>query len=295
VVWAVGQVFGRGRRREARQLAPPFDLRRLGRARSADAEAAIRGLCASAYLGDDTALCRVLGRYKMFVDTRDDDLSAHLLLDGYWEIWVTRVMADLVKPGMVCVDVGAHLGYYTLLMADLAGPGGRVHAFEPNPDLCRRLTRSVRINGFEPTVSVHAWPLLDQDDLPVRLVVPSGRPGGGHVARVEGSVPPGGLRARRLDGFAEIAHVDVVKLDAEGSEPAIWRGMERLLAQDRPMSVVLEFTADRHADPEGFLDRIAGAGFSLALADPREGLRGMTRREVLAASPVEDQMLVLRR
>uniref|UniRef100_B0T6Y9 Methyltransferase FkbM family n=1 Tax=Caulobacter sp. (strain K31) TaxID=366602 RepID=B0T6Y9_CAUSK len=290
-----GQAFGRRSEAPAHRSAPPFDLRRLNDAPLARAEAAIRGLCASAYLGDDTALCRVLGRYKMFVDTRDDDLSAHLLLDGYWEIWVTRVMADLVKPGMVCVDVGAHLGYYTLLMADLVGTSGRVHAFEPNPALRERLSRSVRANGFEPTVNAHAWPLFDQDDLPVRLIVPPRRPGGGHVALIDPAVDDGGLRARRLDGFAEIPHVDVVKIDAEGSELAIWRGMERLLGQGRPMSVILEFTSVRYADPGGFLDQFVGAGFSLALADPRSGLRAVTKTEVLAASAVEDQMLVLRR
>lgn len=285
--------------RKARPLAPRLELRCLEGALRAEVEAAIRALCASAYLGDDTALCRVLGRYKMLVDTRDDDVSAHLLLDGYWELWVTQVLVGLVKPGMTCVDVGAHLGYFSLMMADLAGPTGRVHAFEPNAALRGRLERSVAINGFAGIVEAHPWPLSDQDGQAVRLVVPRGRPGGGHIQPIDAAAgsrsPAGVLHTRRLDGFAEIPRADVVKIDAEASEAAIWRGMGGLIAQGRPMCVLLEFAAVRYADPGAFLDALTGAGFSLELADPRAGLRRTTRAEVLAAPAAGDQMLVLRR
>jgi FkbM family methyltransferase len=285
--------------RKARPLAGRLEPRCLEVALRADIEAAIRGLCSSAYLGGDTALCRVMGRYKMLVDTRDDDISAHLLLDGYWELWVTQVLAGLVKPGMVCVDVGAHLGYFTLLMADLAGPSGRVHAFEPNAALRGRLERSVALNGFARTVEVHPWPLSDRDGQAVRLVVPPGRPGGGHIQPADGQAEPKSLanllHTRRLDGFAEIPRADIVKIDAEASEAAIWRGMGGLIAQGRPMCVLLEFAGVRYPDPGAFLDALTSAGFSLELADPRAGLRRTTRTEVLAAPAVEDQMLVLRR
>ncbi|WP_204307571.1 hypothetical protein, partial [Enterobacter hormaechei] len=66
-------------------------------------EAAIRSLCTNAYLGDGRALVRVLGRYKMFVDTRDVDIGAHLLLDGFWEMWVTELLPQLIRPGAVCI------------------------------------------------------------------------------------------------------------------------------------------------------------------------------------------------
>jgi FkbM family methyltransferase len=273
-------------------------LRRLEAAPPATVEAEIRGLCANAYLGDGAALCRVLGRYKMLVDTRDDDVSAHLLLDGFWELWVTRALLGLIKPGMVCVDVGAHLGYFSLLMADLTGPGGQVHAFEPNAALRGRLVRSVAINGFDAMTCVHPWPLSDRDGAAVRLVAPPGRPGGGHIRPADASELRAGaavLHTRRLDGFAEIPRVDVVKIDAEGSEQAIWRGMSGLIGQQRPLCVLLEFAAARYPDPDAFLGELTGAGLSLELADPRRGLRPVSRAEVLAAPAAKDQMLVLRR
>ncbi len=80
------------------------------------------------YLGENLALTRVLDRFKMYVDARDISLAPHLLLDGYWELWNTKVFRQLLRPGMHVVDVGANVGYYTLLAAAGVGPRGRVHA-----------------------------------------------------------------------------------------------------------------------------------------------------------------------
>ena len=86
----------------------------------------------SAYCGDHTALCRVLGKYLMYVDTRDTSFAPHMLMSGWWESWITKAISEHVQPGMVCADVGACIGYYTLVMADRVGPEGHVYCFEPN-------------------------------------------------------------------------------------------------------------------------------------------------------------------
>ena len=99
-------------------------------------ERRIRALNQAVYLGEATALCRLLGRYKFYVDTRDVGFGAQVLLDGYWEIWLAQFLARRVKPGMHAVDVGANHGCHTVLLADLVGPLGRVAAFEPSPGVC---------------------------------------------------------------------------------------------------------------------------------------------------------------
>ena len=85
------------------------------------------------FVGDQTVLCRTLGRFKMYVSTLDEGLAPHLISDGYWEMWTTRVMTEVVKAGMICIDAGANVGYYSVLMAELVGSGGRVIAAEPVP------------------------------------------------------------------------------------------------------------------------------------------------------------------
>src|SRR3990172_1653195 len=102
----------------------------------------------SVYLGNNIAVCRVLGKYRMFVDTNDRATVPHFLLDGCYETWVTLAIARCVRPGMRCVDVGAHLGYHTLLLADLVGPQGHVQAWEPQRHHAALLFDSVRLNGL---------------------------------------------------------------------------------------------------------------------------------------------------
>lgn len=273
-----------------------FDLSKLRRSRRDQNQAAIRSLCATAYLGDETALCRVLGRYKMFVDTRDVGLSSHLMLDGYWEMWLSEVMVQVLRKGMIAADVGANLGYFTLLMASRVGPGGAVHAFEPNPPIADRLSKSIDVNGFTSWVTLHRDPLGREDGLEVRLAVPEGEPKNAHVvpgAELAGGVP---LRTRRFDSHPELLEADVIKIDVEGAELDVWRGMAGLLERrSKPLTIFLEFASVRYADPGGFLDEIAAHGFGLGDVSLQHGVRARTRAEILAAPGHLDQMLILRR
>lgn len=270
-------------------------LRTHGRQRN---EAVIRRLCANAYLGGGRSLCRVLGRYKMIVDTNDVGLSSHLLLDGYWEMWLTELLATLVRPGMTVVDVGANLGYFSLLMADLVGPGGQVHAFEPNADLARRMAQSLAINGFDAVATVHEQALADAET-DVLLVVPADEPKNGHLlpadhpASADAATETRLMRTRRLDSYPALRDADLIKIDADTSEQAIWHGMAGILAAGRPLTIVLEFARARYADPGAFVDRILADGFSLAEITLERGVQPTTRAAILAAPPSEDVMLLL--
>jgi FkbM family methyltransferase len=267
-----------------------FDLAQLAVPRRSDHEARIRALCHNAYLGGGTSLCRVLGRYKMFVDTADVGLSTHLLLDGYWEMWTTELMQQLVQPGMTVIDAGANLGYCTLLLADLVGPDGRVLAFEPNPQIARRLRQSVAVNGFAGRTRIEEV-ALGEDDGEVGLVVPALEPKNAHVVPAgEGDVQ---TRSHRLDSYGVLP--DLIKIDVEGAEVAVWRGMASILAARKPLTVVMEFVLDRFDDPGLFLDEMLRHGFELSRLHHDFGLQTLSRAEVLAAPANIDQLLVLRR
>ncbi len=418
-----------------------FDIWQLLSAPRADNESAIRARARPVYLGGHSAIARVLGRYRMFVDTRDLSISVHLLTEGYWEMWVTEAMLAVIKPGMTVLDIGANLGYFTLLMADLVGPDGRVLAFEPNPEMAGCLRQSLAVNGFG-NARLHELAL---GEAPGRLMLAfdTGMPGGGHLdgapppaapapaappppapqpatmafatslppplppeplpppaelpllapasgwlaglaarlgfaprAEIEAAraaaaaaiarsnadaatlaerrihlavteaalaaeaatgariaaaeaaaaaraaadaaarsydgldaaiaariaaaaTPEGALRrevaVRRLDSFADALDADVIKMDVEGFEPAVWRGMDALLARGRALIIFMEFTIVRLADPHGFLDFIAGHGFSLGLVSPQDGVIPVTREALFAAPHDIDHMLVLRR
>lgn len=274
-----------------------FDIHFLRERTRDNNQALIRSLCDHIYLGDDTVLCRILGKYKLFVDSRDVGHSSHLMLDGYWEMWLTEAIAQHVKPGMKVADIGANLGYYTMLMADLVGAGGEVHAFEPNPPIHDRLRRSTIVNGFDGIVTIYDAPLGQEEGRLVNIAVPPAEPKNAHVVTA-GEAPDAPVTAiRRLDGIEMITELDVIKIDTEGAEYDIWRGMTGLLDRtaSRPLTIFLEFAKVRYLDPAAFLDELASKGFSLSVLTLADGVIPTTRQAVLDAPAAVDQMLVLAR
>ena len=272
-----------------------FDLNRL-RSLSRDVnEALIRSLCASVPL-DDSVLCRVLGRYKMYVDPRDVGLAPHLMLDGYWEMHVTEAILGFVRSGMTVVDVGANQGYFTMLLADLVGPGGHVFAAEPNPHMMGLLQKSVLLNGFRTWVSPVVQALSASSGETVALHVPKDLPQNGSIMWQGNETSERiAIETLSLDDLIGDGPIDFIKIDVEGAEQAVWDGMARIIARNRPVSIILEFTPVRYADPEGFLRLICAGGFALAQIHPEGGVCAASFEEILAPPLHVDRMLILAR
>src|ERR1700730_8744827 len=76
-------------------------------------------------------------------------IGRHLYLYGVWEIVGTRLFNVLLDPGMRFVDIGANIGYYSLLAARLVGRSGSVYSFEPHAESRSRLKHNIRINRLE--------------------------------------------------------------------------------------------------------------------------------------------------
>ena len=293
-MWTEGRL-GRG--------LPLLPLRALRLEERDRTQARIRKLCHTVRLAvpeaEDVTLARVLGRYKLLLDNRDLGLSPHLMLDGFWEMWVTEALRGILRHGMVAVDIGANVGYHTVLMADLVGQAGQVHAFEPNPRIAGLLRHSMELNGFARRVAVHAAPAASSSGRLVRLSVPQGQPMNAHLGSDDRENEPGAtvheVRTVTLDDGLTGQAADVIKIDAEGAELDIWRGMQATLARSRRISIVLEFAADRYPDPGGFLREVVGLGFSLSCIDHLRGVLPATVESILDAPPRQDQMLLLMR
>lgn len=272
----------------------PFDIADLTAMPRARNEAVIRNLCVSTYLGGTDALCRVLGRYKLVADTDDHTVSMHLLLDGYWEMWLTEAIAALVKPGMKAVDAGANLGYFSLLMADLVGPSGSVHCFEPNPHMARRLRTSLAMNGFAERAPVHQL-ALGEHARTATLRMPAHEPGAASIALDVAPTQTLDVRVERLDAIAGMRDADFIKIDVEGAETEMWRGMGDMLKNRRPLTVVMEFLARRYADPAAFLGEMSAAGFAMSVIEPGGGIVPHTSEQLLTRPGGHDHLLLLTR
>ncbi len=215
-------------------------------------------------LADDRILCLVLGRYRVFADAGDFDITPHLVMDGAWEEAVSNVIIDRLGTGMTAVDVGANIGYFTLLMTMLCGPDGHVLSFEPNPRAFALLKDTIALNGLGDQVTLFDVPLANADEQEVILAVDRNHPGGAQITVVPGAgMVQHRLRTRRLDSIAAARGASLIKIDTEGMEEAIWQGMRALLQGDKLRTVIVEFTYRSYLDPLGFLAEAIDAGFSL--------------------------------
>lgn len=273
-------LFGRRRSR----LRRVFRVQRLLRRRY------LRQRAFAVVLAPDMALCSVLGRFKLFVDPQDRSIAPHLMVDGIWEPRLTEWLVDELVPGTVAIDVGANVGYFSVLMAAL---GARVLAVEPNPAMVRRIEAARAANGLCDAITVLPVPVADTDGRAVVLEVEADHPGG---AQLQDAPDPAAatLRTRRLDGLPGALDAALVKIDAEGHEDRIWQGMAGMLAGPALRTVVMEFSGPVYRDAPGFLDAIEAVGFSLAHLDNARGLQPIAREAVLDPS-VAWRTLVLRR
>lgn len=219
-----------------------------------------RMLAKAVFVGDGTVLCRVLGRYRLFVAADDVGFGVHVMLDGAWEPWLTSFMARRIKPGMAVADVGANHGYYTLLFAHLTGPTGRVAAVEPHPRTAALLRKSIYANGFQFWTTVFEEAAGADDDVMLQLHTPDHEPKNAHLSS---AIPEAGVAATTVNGsqlstmLADWPRVDFIKADVEGAEEAFIDGAWPILLRDRP-TLVLEFNAYRCVEPAALLDRLTG-------------------------------------
>ena len=184
------------------------------------------------YLTPNQALVRMVSGDLIYVDPQDETVSANLIAHGHWEKNVTKVVRDLVRPGATVVEVGANLGYYTLLMARRVGDAGKIYSFEANPQMANLTRKSVNLNGLANRVELINKAASDQVGS-LAFMISRQYAGSGHLQVPQSYIATDQttltVETQPLDDLP-IERADVIRLDAEGSEPLILRGATRLLA-----------------------------------------------------------------
>lgn len=153
---------------------------------------------------------------------------------GYWlgsyEIHKRRAFEQVIKPQMVVYDIGANVGFYSILAAHLAGAQGKVYAFEPlnrNVGFIRRhaiLNRMENIEVFEAAVSDQSGEAFF--DLGVSIAT-------GHLSET-GSVKVPVVRLDDLVSAGDILPAEIMKVDVEGAEYAALQGAQKMIEAHRP-------------------------------------------------------------
>jgi FkbM family methyltransferase len=186
---------------------------------------------------------------------------------GAFEPQETALVRGWLKPGMTFVDVGANVGYFSLLAASLVGERGRVYALEPSPYAYARVAATLRANRMP---QVHAFQMgLSAEPGELALYLP---PEDAHFHSPTMSAGSGGrpvaVPVRRLDDALDewgVETVDLIKVDVEGHEPFVFEGASRVLRTGRVRAVLVEFNdfwlRQQGGDPEALYRTLLDAGY----------------------------------
>src|SRR5262249_55585125 len=152
------------------------------------------------------------------------------------------------------------------------------------------------VNGLDCCAEVVPKAVTDRGGLTATLSVPGGWTGGGSICRTPG--PTDEVTAVATTSIDELTagwpRLDLIKIDAEGAEERIWRGMQQTLSRWPGLGIVMEVHPARYADPAAFLGQIEAAGFPLQAVGFDGQVRPLSAPQVLASTG-EETMLFLRR
>ncbi len=209
--------------------------------------------------------------YRMELDLIDH--IQRMIYLGAFERWETGAFRRLLRPGMCCVDVGANVGYFTLLAARRVGPTGKVFSIEPSPYAADRLNRTLDDNKIS-NVRIERCGLgRSRGEVILYDAIV-----GNHSPTMLGDPGSSGrmVTLRTLDECMlewAIDRIDLLKVDVEGYEPDVFAGAKRVLSEGRVRAILCEFNSHwltragtssrevyRGLLEQGFVDRSGVAG-----------------------------------
>lgn len=210
-------------------------------------------------------------------------IALPMLLQTY-ERSTVRVIKQFVRPGMIAIDGGAHVGYFTRILSKLVGPSGRVLAFEIYPETLNLLRGNVRELANVEVIDAALGPI---DGSAILFESPGLSSGHSATATKPGLVARSHLPMRSVSSVLEergLQRADFIKLDIEGAEPSVIRSLP-----NAPVSIIFE--AKRYIleaggqTPEAFFAELIRDGYSLT----RVGNGAILTENLLTRSALYDK------
>lgn len=203
--------------------------------------------------GDEKwVMTEIFDGYRIWLNLCDRHVSMGALV-GTWEAEETAFVRRMLKAGDVVVDVGANIGWFTLVARGCVGPTGRVHAFEPQQRIFKYLARTIDENRMLGEVLPYRIALADTwGTCDLTWNPTSANMGHAWLARDGDAGGLGSVTTGVLDDIIGDGRVDFMKVDAEGAEALVLAGAGRILRRCRP-TVLMEVVPK-------FLERVSGTG-----------------------------------
>jgi FkbM family methyltransferase len=214
------------------------------------------------------SLCEIQG-HKMYIPA-NDCLYEYTLND--FEPAVTKAIMNRLRPGDVAIDIGAHIGYHTLVAARQVGKSGKVFAFEPDPENYDLLVKNIKLNSYNNVVAIKKAVSNKTED--TKLFQKSSSTHSLFCGPVQMSSKSVAVQTVSLDDFFSTcptsleSRIRLIKMDIEGAEMLALLGMSRLV-KNRSLTIVSELIPDLIANsgfqPAEYLSKLVEYGFEVRI------------------------------
>jgi FkbM family methyltransferase len=236
------------------------------------------------YLGHDRLLIESRTGLRLYLDTRDIVLTPLLALKGDWEPEVTHALRRVIRPGMTFIDVGANVGYFTLIAAQILHGNGQIHSFEADPQMHQLLVDNINLNWFFEGVHAHQKAVYSEETnlrfhkrLKYQANSSIAELTADELASINDVSESFEVEALRLDHYIEQAaagRVDVIKIDVEGAEPRVFQGMAQTIENNPDLRIICEWSPSQlyqtGSSPTEFLAILRDYGFLIRTVEAPE-------------------------
>ena len=221
--------------------------------------------------------------HRMWLDDKD---TLELAVHEVYEPVETTLLKKFLQPGQTFVDVGANIGYYTLLAARIVGPKGKVYAFEPDPTNFALLTKNISANGYANVIAVNQ--ALSSKTGAAKLYLNPANRGDHRIYDSHDGRPSVEIQMTSLDGYFKKLDkkVHFIKMDVQGAETAALAGMKGLIRKNKGLKLVTEFSPGSlkafGANPKKYLKDLSALGFRfLEISEKNKSVRPVTTAQLL--------------
>lgn len=208
--------------------------------------------------------------YILYLNPNDPVVSGAIALEAY-EIEAVKFIKKLTRPGMTVLDIGANIGYYSVILGKSVGENGKVYAFEPEPTNFQFLERNIGANSLS-HVKAYRLALANKPGI-LSFYLHESNKGKHSLIDYQKNTECIKVEATTVDSFITkhgIRKIDLIKIDVEGAEPMVFEGMKETLAKHRPIIFTEYFPyAIRSSgrDPLNFLRNLDTLGYRFQIIE----------------------------
>jgi len=230
---------------------------------------------------------------KMYLDPND---SLRLSIDGVYGELDTLTMKQHIKKNDIVIDVGANIGYYTLLFSRLTENFGKVFGFEPEPNNFELLRKNVKINNYKNIILEEK--AVSKNHGRINLHLAKNGIVGHRIYDSDNSSGSIDVEMISLDNYFSklnlIEKINFIKIDVEGAELGVFQGMEKILHESKNLKIFSEFNRDiienGGSNPKEILEILNQHNFMINYVDNKQNrVRKITPNELMTSNDLLEE------